>query len=175
MRKLYEDLLNNKLITTIKELIEVDHIPNTESPDNIIPKRLKFLNGDRVEFSEIAQLERNMMLGERMLRPQLASMLLFVCINEFLRNSSGDDPKNIVAYMNNWLDEMKDDRSVSNIHTSQWFELISGTYNEKNNNRYKQLTDVFHTEKEGKAHRTCLLYTSPSPRDLSTSRMPSSA
>ena len=25
------------------------------------------------------------------------------------------------------------------------------------------------------AHRTCLLYTSPSPRDLSTSRMPSSA
>ena len=24
-------------------------------------------------------------------------------------------------------------------------------------------------------HRTCLLYTSPSPRDLSTSRMPSSA
>ena len=27
----------------------------------------------------------------------------------------------------------------------------------------------------GKTLRTCLLYTSPSPRDLSTSRMPSSA
>ena len=26
-----------------------------------------------------------------------------------------------------------------------------------------------------KHHQTCLLYTSPSPRDLSTSRMPSSA
>ena len=27
----------------------------------------------------------------------------------------------------------------------------------------------------GETHYTCLLYTSPSPRDLSTSRMPSSA
>ena len=30
-------------------------------------------------------------------------------------------------------------------------------------------------EKQGLAHYLCLLYTSPSPRDLSTSRMPSSA
>ena len=30
-------------------------------------------------------------------------------------------------------------------------------------------------DKEGRAYATCLLYTSPSPRDLSTSRMPSSA
>ena len=30
-------------------------------------------------------------------------------------------------------------------------------------------------EKNGKMHKICLLYTSPSPRDLSTSRMPSSA
>ena len=29
--------------------------------------------------------------------------------------------------------------------------------------------------KDGGTHMTCLLYTSPSPRDLSTSRMPSSA
>ena len=29
--------------------------------------------------------------------------------------------------------------------------------------------------KKTKSNRTCLLYTSPSPRDLSTSRMPSSA
>ena len=28
---------------------------------------------------------------------------------------------------------------------------------------------------EGLSHKSCLLYTSPSPRDLSTSRMPSSA
>ena len=40
-------------------------------------------------------------------------------------------------------------------------------------------TVVFHYAQEifegMKAYRTCLLYTSPSPRDLSTSRMPSSA
>ena len=30
-------------------------------------------------------------------------------------------------------------------------------------------------EQQPEGHRTCLLYTSPSPRDLSTSRMPSSA
>ena len=32
-----------------------------------------------------------------------------------------------------------------------------------------------HNEKLDKQDRICLLYTSPSPRDLSTSRMPSSA
>ena len=31
------------------------------------------------------------------------------------------------------------------------------------------------TEEIARAHYDCLLYTSPSPRDLSTSRMPSSA
>ena len=30
-------------------------------------------------------------------------------------------------------------------------------------------------QKRAKQHKACLLYTSPSPRDLSTSRMPSSA
>ena len=34
---------------------------------------------------------------------------------------------------------------------------------------------VENTERAKKARKACLLYTSPSPRDLSTSRMPSSA
>ena len=38
-----------------------------------------------------------------------------------------------------------------------------------------QETDVSTLITEGSAADTCLLYTSPSPRDLSTSRMPSSA
>ena len=38
---------------------------------------------------------------------------------------------------------------------------------------YKSLPDVFETKTDH--HLGCLLYTSPSPRDLSTSRMPSSA
>ena len=37
----------------------------------------------------------------------------------------------------------------------------------------KVLKDTIHVE--GVTYQTCLLYTSPSPRDLSTSRMPSSA
>ena len=39
--------------------------------------------------------------------------------------------------------------------------------------RYKRL--YFYRFLENTNHKTCLLYTSPSPRDLSTSRMPSSA
>ena len=39
----------------------------------------------------------------------------------------------------------------------------------------KQDSHVFQTEKMAHFFRFCLLYTSPSPRDLSTSRMPSSA
>ena len=35
--------------------------------------------------------------------------------------------------------------------------------------------DEGHDDHEGHDHDDCLLYTSPSPRDLSTSRMPSSA
>ena len=34
---------------------------------------------------------------------------------------------------------------------------------------------VIHKQEISKLEKTCLLYTSPSPRDLSTSRMPSSA
>ena len=34
---------------------------------------------------------------------------------------------------------------------------------------------MYHVGRPGEDHYTCLLYTSPSPRDLSTSRMPSSA
>ena len=37
---------------------------------------------------------------------------------------------------------------------------------------YDYLSDIEETKKD---FHTCLLYTSPSPRDLSTSRMPSSA
>ena len=38
-----------------------------------------------------------------------------------------------------------------------------------------KLQSHFKTHKKDHHSRTCLLYTSPSPRDLSTSRMPSSA
>ena len=37
------------------------------------------------------------------------------------------------------------------------------------------LAELEEASLNGDTHTTCLLYTSPSPRDLSTSRMPSSA
>ena len=40
---------------------------------------------------------------------------------------------------------------------------------------YNSTTTDFHVGYEGALGESCLLYTSPSPRDLSTSRMPSSA
>ena len=42
-------------------------------------------------------------------------------------------------------------------------------------NRTKSKAEKWVGEYKGKMADTCLLYTSPSPRDLSTSRMPSSA
>ena len=47
--------------------------------------------------------------------------------------------------------------------------LAKKIYHKKNNEKIKK------EYKERKFFTTCLLYTSPSPRDLSTSRMPSSA
>ena len=45
-------------------------------------------------------------------------------------------------------------------------------YWEMNNGRYQQLADI---GRFNHGFRTCLLYTSPSPRDSTLSRMPSSA
>ena len=49
---------------------------------------------------------------------------------------------------------------------------------QKNEEAYANVFTVHYPDEEREAARplrTCLLYTSPSPRDLSTSRMPSSA
>ena len=42
------------------------------------------------------------------------------------------------------------------------------------NTKY-EIRDAVHPETKERGYYICLLYTSPSPRDLSTSRMPSSA
>ena len=44
-----------------------------------------------------------------------------------------------------------------------------------NNWQDKENMRLYSYAKEAEAYNACLLYTSPSPRDLSTSRMPSSA
>ena len=52
-------------------------------------------------------------------------------------------------------------------------ELIRSAYMNDGNNGTDDTSPTFKAFEEGS--ETCLLYTSPSPRDLSTSRMPSSA
>ena len=52
-------------------------------------------------------------------------------------------------------------------------EAADGTSATSNPNGVYGISDVL--EAQLRNNRTCLLYTSPSPRDLSTSRMPSSA
>ena len=51
--------------------------------------------------------------------------------------------------------------------------LDSGATSQKPNSVINEMTNVY-TNMNANVH-SCLLYTSPSPRDLSTSRMPSSA
>ena len=50
-------------------------------------------------------------------------------------------------------------------------------YNELYNWEYNDMCDFIenHSEEEFREHYDCLLYTSPSPRDTRSSRMPSSA
>ena len=60
-----------------------------------------------------------------------------------------------------------------------WTRIGSVTKNEVITAVLKDEIEVFKSRIEphdtGHLYTTCLLYTSPSPRDLSTSRMPSSA
>ena len=57
-----------------------------------------------------------------------------------------------------------DDRDSGYDRSDEWMYFKAGAYTQ-NNTGDDDDTDII----------TCLLYTSPSPRDLSTSRMPSSA
>ena len=60
--------------------------------------------------------------------------------------------------------------------TEDGIELNGGTFNNTDNGTF-QINDSQRKglEVNGGVFNNCLLYTSPSPRDLSTSRMPSSA
>ena len=64
------------------------------------------------------------------------------------------------------------------IQDAQSFERVQNIYNPENFDRNYRDTATFiqeHADKHKTLPTICLLYTSPSPRDLSTPRMPSSA
>ena len=58
----------------------------------------------------------------------------------------------------------------SNGKVEKWFDLYKN-----HRHAFKSDKEFIRWYNEIRPHRSCLLYTSPSPRDLSTSRMPSSA
>ena len=51
------------------------------------------------------------------------------------------------------------------------FDKFVADFHEKEGHKYVEEYELIKVNE----HKSCLLYTSPSPRDLSTSRMPSSA
>ena len=58
--------------------------------------------------------------------------------------------------------------------SGQWGQIYTSFMKDANLFNTEFASKVFDIKKE-RDYMTCLLYTSPSPRDLSTSRMPSSA
>ena len=154
LRDLYEALLNNELMKRINEFFTLDYEPTPENPETITPKAIKFGNNDTRTFSELSNIEQDLMLGERMSEPQLASMLLFACINDYLRAGDIESPlKHIGAYMDNWMRAVKDDRSATTNRTRQWFELVTGAYDKDTNERYNQLVGLFSPQKSDKIYR----------------------
>ena len=67
--------------------------------------------------------------------------------------------------MNEMFDKMIQDLVKIQNHTKNYRTLLE---------KMKQIYDEFNKESE-EWHENCLLYTSPSPRDVEESRMPSSA
>ena len=73
--------------------------------------------------------------------------------------------------MKEGLEELREDEGAADEVT--WFEIDATTHGSvavySSQDKYEQYKSKL------EEYRNCLLYTSPSPRDLSTSRMPSSA
>ena len=77
---------------------------------------------------------------------------------------------------NNWSFETKQIHAgqapdaATNARALPIYQTTSYTFNDTNH-----AANLFALKEFGNIYTRCLLYTSPSPRDLSTSRMPSSA
>ena len=74
-------------------------------------------------------------------------------------------------FLREWLPNQKSEKNVFIIHG---LGEHSGRYEDFAKNLTQKNIGVFCIDLIGHG-KSCLLYTSPSPRDLSTSRMPSSA
>ena len=91
-----------------------------------------------------------------------------------------DIDKNLKYYLNDFNKTKQGETSIKDLltHTSGWRPYISHQqYLVKKNGKLKRrfVKKSLSKKFSNQLSRSCLLYTSPSPRDLSTSRMPSSA
>ena len=68
-----------------------------------------------------------------------------------------------------------DTSKMTNEQIRDELERIKGTPPKQETDPLKILADTVGNMQEAQAKSTCLLYTSPSPRDATLSRMPSSA
>ena len=72
------------------------------------------------------------------------------------------------------MNNVDDESTFNQYMTNRWISMYSGNLAVIINNTVNWFGNIFETKRDY-YNFFCLLYTSPSPRDLSTSRMPSSA
>ena len=93
---------------------------------------------------------------------------------EEVTTEGGLDVKSNMKYLKNFVENLKD----SNIEVSAFIDPVGEqiNYSKKIGFKFIELHTGKYAELTGhEQHRDCLLYTSPSPRDRTRSRMPSSA
>ena len=122
---------------------------------NISPSRGQSLDLDTVDATYAAQLSRhyNPILERLYTNPQMADQAQ-AHLNQYLPDTDDDEIK--------WLRASSYPEIHLQLPADQWNE-----HNAENHSITLAPEDI--------RWNTCLLYTSPSPRDFSTSRMPSSA
>ena len=102
---------------------------------------------------------------------QLFKDASFVCRNLRCPSKGGYLPSDVVTFFkrSDAVTLLTLERGPSRVHVHDWKCHLC----QRNNHYFGRYDGIFPVRKT-KAY-SCLLYTSPSPRDLSTSRMPSSA
>ena len=92
---------------------------------------------------------------------------------EQLRGQMGDGLNKNISLLNEQLRTINEQVNQQLQLVNQQLQNSSGQIGQRLDSAREVISKV--SERLGELSKTCLLYTSPSPRDLSTSRMPSSA
>ena len=111
----------------------------------------------------------------------VASRLLLFSIRKQLYGRIYDIPK-VKDHVLDCIEKGVYDPELVNLYTEEEFDKLESFIDHQRDMMFtyaglRQVVDKYLVQdrSSGAVYETCLLYTSPSPRDLSTSRMPSSA